>query len=131
EYAFQGDWFRTGDKFSRDADGYFWYAGRTDDMMKCNGAWVSPIEVEEVLLKHRAVREVAVVGREDEHDLMKPMAYVVLRETVTAREELKQEIATFAKTHLPNYKCPRWIEFVSTLPRTATGKIQRFKLRER
>ena len=125
----EGRWLRTGDKYTQDADGYFWYAGRSDDMLKVGGLWVSPIEVENALVAHPAVLECGVVGREDHDTLVKPMAFVVLREGVTATPALAKELQQFVRERLAEYKRPRWVEFLSELPKTATGKIQRFKLR--
>ncbi|MBI3455693.1 MAG: benzoate-CoA ligase family protein [Candidatus Rokubacteria bacterium] len=124
-----GHWIQTGDKFWQDADGYFWYAGRADDMLKVGGIWVSPVEVEATLIKHRAVLEAAVVGQEDADRLVKPKAYVVLKEPAAASAALAEELKGFVKDKIAPYKYPRWIEFVPELPKTATGKIQRFKLR--
>jgi benzoate-CoA ligase len=127
----QGEWVRTGDKYSRDADGYFWYQGRSDDMLKAGGYWVSPAEVESTLAAHPAVLECGVVGREDNERLVKPMAFVVLRQGRHSGDAaLVEELQAFVKARLAPYKSPRWIEFVADLPRTATGKLQRFKLRE-
>jgi benzoate-CoA ligase len=126
----EGHWIRTGDKYTRDADGYYWYAGRSDDMMKVGGLWVSPVEVENALVAHHAVLECGVVGHEDRDGLVKPMAFVVLREGVRATPELARELQQFVRERLAEYKRPRWIEFLPELPKTATGKIQRFKLRD-
>jgi len=125
----QGEWIRTGDKYSRDADGYYWYGGRSDDMLKAGGIWVSPIEIENVLIDHEAVQECAVIGRDDGHGLSKPFAYVVLKSQVTGSPELAVALQTFVRERLAEYKRPRGVEFVSELPKTATGKLQRFKLR--
>jgi benzoate-CoA ligase len=125
-----GAWLDTGDKFSRDAEGFYWYAGRSDDMLKVGGIWVSPIEVENTLLEHEAVLEAAVVGAEDNEALIKPKAYVVLRQGYTASAQLTTELQEFVQAKIAPYKYPRWIEFTAELPKTATGKIQRFKLRE-
>jgi benzoate-CoA ligase len=124
-----GPWIATGDKYYQDRDGYFWYAGRSDDMLKVGGIWVSPVEVEATLIKHPAVLEAAVVGKEDSEGLVKPQAFVVLKEPAGAGEALVEELKTFVKDKIAPYKYPRWIEFVGELPKTATGKIQRFKLR--
>jgi benzoate-CoA ligase family protein len=124
-----GPWIQTGDKYYQDADGYFWYCGRADDMLKVGGIWVSPVEVEATLVKHSAVLEAAVVGQEDSDRLVKPKAFVVLKEPVGDPAGLAEELKTFVKDKIAPYKYPRWIEFVSDLPKTATGKIQRFKLR--
>ena len=127
----EGHWIRTGDKYSQDADGYFWYAGRSDDMLKCSGVWVSPIEIESVLIEHPAVQEAAVVGRKDDDELMKPLACVVLKNGATGTSELASELQEFVVSRLPVFKRPRWVEFFPELPRTATGKLQRFKMRRR
>ena len=127
--ALFGAWIQTGDKYYQDADGYFWYCGRADDMLKVGGIWVSPVEVEATLIGHPAVLEAAVVGSEDEERLVKPRAYVVLKDGFTASPALDAEIKAFVKDKIAPYKYPRWIEFVAELPKTATGKIQRFKLR--
>jgi benzoate-CoA ligase len=124
-----GQWIQTGDKYYQDADGYYWYCGRSDDMLKVGGIWVSPIEVEATLIRHAAVLEAAVVGREDTDRLVKPHAYVVLKDPAHAGDQLADELKTFVKDKIAPYKYPRWIEFVTDLPKTATGKIQRFKLR--
>jgi benzoate-CoA ligase len=124
-----GEWIRTGDKYSRDEDGYFWYHGRSDDMIKAGGYWVSPAEVESALLSHPAVLECAVVGREDDARLMKPLAFVVLKEDRRPSPELAAELQHHAKSRLAPYKYPRWVQFTRELPKTATGKIQRYKLR--
>jgi benzoate-CoA ligase family protein len=125
----QGDWIRTGDKYSQDADGFFRYAGRSDDMMKVGGLWVSPTDVENALMEHPLVLECGVVGRCDHDGLLKPAAYVVLRDPALANIALGAALCDFVRIRLANYKRPRWVEFVSELPKTATGKIQRFKLR--
>ena len=126
--TFRGEWIFTGDRYSVDADGYFTYQGRGDDLLKVGGFWVSPLEVESALLEHPAVLECAVVGRPDESGLIKPSAYVVVRDGLE-RGTLANELQSFVKERLAPYKYPRWIEFVSELPKTSTGKIQRFKLR--
>jgi len=124
--ALVGEWLRTGDKYWRDADGYFFHAGRSDDMLKCRGQWVSPVEVEAVLAAHPSVHECAVVGRADSDGLTKPHALVILRAGASARPE---ELIAFARERLAAHKTPEWISFVEDLPRTATGKLQRFRLR--
>ena len=126
----EGHWIRTGDKYYQDADGYFWYAGRSDDMLKCSGVWVSPIEIEAVLIEHSAVEEAAVIGREDDDELLKPAAYVLLKNGTTGTADLARELQEFVVSRLPVFKRPRWVEFVNELPKTATGKLQRYKLRE-
>ncbi len=124
--TFVGEWTRSGDKYTRDADGYYAYGGRTDDMLKVSGIWVSPAEVEAALVSHESVLEAAVVGKEDEQKLVKPKAFVVLK---PGKQASTEELQGYVKSKLAPYKYPRWIEFVSELPKTATGKIQRFKLR--
>ena len=124
-----GSWIQTGDKYYEDADGYFWYCGRSDDMLKVGGIWVSPVEVEATLVRHPAVLEAAVVGREDSDRLVKPQAFVVLKEPASGGDTLADELKAFVKDKIAPYKYPRWIDFVAELPKTATGKIQRFKLR--
>jgi len=127
--ARQGDWVVTGDKFIRDADGFYRYCGRADDMLKVSGMWVSPLEVENALLAHAAVAEAAVVGRPDADGLTEMVAHIVLREQQWRREVLSEELRGFVRQRLAGYKCPQRIEFVAELPKTATGKIQRFRLR--
>ena len=124
-----GHWLRTGDKYSQDEEGYFWYAGRSDDMLKVSGVWVSPIEIERVLTEHPAVLEVAVVFRKDADELLKPVAFVVLRNGDSGNPELARGLQQFVLDRLPVYKRPHWVEFMPELPKTATGKVQRFKLR--
>jgi len=125
-----GHWLRTGDKYYQDEDGYFWYAGRTDDMVKVSGVWVSPIEIERILSEHPRVSEAAVVFRQDADELPKPAACVVLRDGAVGGPDLARELQEFVMDRLPVYKRPHWVEFMSELPKTATGKIQRFKLRQ-
>jgi benzoate-CoA ligase len=127
--TFLGPWTRSGDKYSESDDGYFVYSGRNDDMLKVSGIWVSPFEVESALASHGAVLEAAVVGQADENGLIKPKAYVVLRPNTPQMPELAANLQQHVKGLLAPYKYPRWIEFVAELPKTATGKIQRFKLR--
>lgn len=129
--AFRGEWFMSGDKYYRDADGYYWYCGRSDDMLKAGGQWVSPAEVEATLIQHAAVLECGVVGRSDEDGLVKPYAFVVLKPGHAPGDALARELQAFVRDKIAAYKYPRWIEFVPELPKTATGKIQRFRLRER
>ena len=124
--TFQGEWTKSGDKYSCDPEGYYTYAGRNDDMLKVSGIYVSPFEVEATLVQHPAILEAAVIGKTDTDGLVKTKAFVVLKEGQSLSEE---DIKTFVKAHLAPYKYPRFIEFVSELPKTATGKIQRFKLR--
>ncbi|WP_227935178.1 benzoate-CoA ligase family protein [Alkalihalobacillus deserti] len=126
---FYGEWMHTGDKYYQDEDGYFWYSGRSDDMLKVGGIWVSPIEIETVLFQHEKVLEVAVIGKKTENNLVFPKAFIVLKDGVTPSEELSDELKLFVKTNLAPYKYPREIEFKDELPKTATGKVQRFRLR--
>jgi benzoate-CoA ligase len=127
--ALCGEWIRTGDKYYRDAEGVYWYCGRSDDMLKISGQWVSPAEVEGLLFQHPAVLEAAVVGWKDENRLLKPKAFVVLKENNTPSPQLAEELQQFVKERTLPHKYPRWVEFVTDLPKTATGKIQRYKLR--
>jgi benzoate-CoA ligase family protein len=129
--TFHGPWTRTGDRYVKDADGYYVYSGRADDMLKVGGIWVSPFEVESALAAHEAVLEAAVVGAEDADGLVKPKAFVVLKDAAKARagDVLAAELKAFVKGTLAPYKYPRWVEFPAELPKTATGKIQRFRLR--
>ncbi|HXJ54082.1 MAG TPA: benzoate-CoA ligase family protein, partial [Burkholderiales bacterium] len=127
--TFQGPWTRSGDKYSFDSEGYYTYGGRSDDMLKVSGIYVSPVEVEAALITHDAVLEAAVVGVEDEQKLVKPKAFVVLKPGQAPSDGLKSALQQHVKDKLAPYKYPRWIEFMSELPKTATGKIQRFKLR--
>lgn len=129
--TFTGPWTRTGDKYLQREDGYFVYAGRSDDMLKVGGIYVSPAEVEAALISHAAVLEAAVVGKQDQDGLVKPIAYVVLKSGHTPSDELSAELKLHVKSLLAPYKYPRWVEFLPELPKTATGKIQRFRLRAR
>ena len=124
-----GEWINTGDKYYMDEDGYYWCSGRSDDMLKVGGIWVSPIEVENCLMEHPAVFENAVVGTNDQEGLTKPKAFVILREGYEASKELEEEFKKWVLDRLAKYKYPRWIEFVKELPKSSTGKIQRYKLR--
>ena len=126
----RGEWYFTGDKYRQDADGYYWYMGRADDLLRVSGHWVSPAEVEGALISHPAVLEAAVVGKEDGDKLIKPKAFVVLRDGETPTENLADALKVHVKATIAPYQYPRWIEFCDSLPKTATGKIQRFKLRE-
>ena len=126
-----GEWIRTGDTYSQDDDGYFWHGGRSDDMLKVGGLWVSPTEVEHVLIEHPSVQECAVIAREDRDGLVKPHACVVLRAGVSGDDDLAVALQAFVRQKLADYKRPRWVEFVAELPKTATGKIQRYQLRDR
>ncbi len=125
----QGEWINTGDKYYVDKEGYYWCAGRSDDMLKVGGIWVSPVEVENCLVEHRAVLESAIVGRKDDQGLIKPKAFVVLREGISPSEALAEELKEWVQERLAKYKYPRWIDFIPELPKSATGKIQRFRLR--
>jgi len=127
--TFHGEWTNTGDRYVREADGRYVYSGRSDDMLKVGGIWVAPFEVESALACHPAVLEAAVVGHPDADGLIKPRAFVVLKDPAVAGEALVDELRAFIKQQLAPYKYPRWIEFVGELPKTATGKIQRFRLR--
>ncbi|KRC19516.1 benzoate-CoA ligase family protein [Acidovorax sp. Root219] len=126
--TFQGGWTKSGDKYTRDADGYYTYAGRSDDMLKVSGIYVSPFEVEATLMQHPAVLESAVIGVQDGEGLTKTKAYVVLKQ---GQQADAQALQAFVKERLAAYKYPRFIEFIEELPKTATGKIQRFRLREK
>jgi len=128
--SFEGAWFRTGDKYYQDEDGYYWYAGRSDDLFKVNGRWLNPAEVESALIAHPAVREAVVVAREDASKLTKPAAYVVVQSDVRPDDDLVRTLQEWVTQRIGAYKRPRWIEFLPELPKTATGKLQRYKLRE-
>jgi benzoate-CoA ligase len=129
--TFAGEWTRTGDKFTVDADGYHIHRGRTDDMLKVSGIWVSPTEVESALIAHADVLECAVIGRHDEQQLIKPKAFVVLKPGIAPNAELEEQLKTHVKSVLAPHSYPRWIAFVDDLPKTPTGKIQRHVLRAR
>jgi benzoate-CoA ligase len=126
----RGKWFFTGDKYWVDEDGYYWYAGRSDDMFRVSGQWVSPAEVESVLIEHDGVLEAAVVAYREPTELHTPKAFVVLREGVAATPDLAQELQEFVKHRIAPYKYPRRIEFTDKLPKNAAGKLLRYKLRE-
>jgi benzoate-CoA ligase len=126
----RGEWFVTGDKYRQDEDGYYWYAGRSDDMFRASGQWVSPNEVESALIEHSSVLEAAVVAFEEENRLHTPKAFVVLKSGVAPTAELIRELQDFVKQRITPYKYPRRIEFVSELPKSAAGKVLRYKLRE-
>ena len=130
--TFRGEWTHTGDTYIRDGDGYYRYCGRTDDMLKVGGIWVSPFEVEEALIGHPAVLESAVVGHPDADGLIKPKAFVVLQQSASGQDPaaLTEALQEHVKQRIGVWKYPRSIEFHDTLPKTATGKIQRYKLRE-
>jgi benzoate-CoA ligase len=128
--TFLGKWTRTGDKYRIDSDGYYIYCGRSDDMLKVGGIYVSPTEVENTLASHEGVLEAAVVGKLDDSGLIKPKAFVVLQTGFSPTPEMSEALKGHVKDALAPYKYPRWIAFVKDLPKTATGKIQRFKLRD-
>jgi benzoate-CoA ligase family protein len=130
EDRMRGRWFFTGDKYTVDEDGYYWYAGRSDDMFRVSGQWVSPIEVESALIEHRCVLEAAVIAFEEETGLHTPKAFVVLREGYGGNTELVRELQDFVKRRITPYKYPRRVEFLTELPKTAAGKILRYQLRE-
>lgn len=127
--TFKGEWFFTGDKYWIDDEGYYHHAGRSDDMMKVGGIWASPMEIESMIISHESVLECAVVGHMDQSNLVKPYAFVVLQPGVVPSSDLEQEIIAYCRANMAAYKRPRWVKFVPELPKTATGKIQRFKLR--
>jgi len=129
QQTFVGHWTHTGDKYYVDESGYYRFCGRADDMFKSGGNWVSPFDVEEILIAHPQVLEAAVVGHADEHGNLKPKAFVVLRETAESSLELAEELQDHVKQRTELWKYPRWVEFRTDLPKTATGKIQRYKLR--
>jgi benzoate-CoA ligase len=129
--TFAGEWTRTGDKYRQDEEGYFVYCGRVDDMLKVGGIWVSPSEVEAALVAHEAVLEAAVIGVADASELIKPKAFVVLKPGIEPGDQLAEALKAHVKSRLAPYKYPRWIEFVTELPKTATGKIRRHVLRAR
>jgi benzoate-CoA ligase len=126
----RGEWFVTGDKFRRDEDGYYWYAGRADEMFRVSGQWVSPYEIENALLEHPAVLEAAAVAYQDENELLTPKAFVVLRSGFTTGSRRVEELQEFVKCRIAPYKYPRRIEFLTELPKSAAGKILRFKLKQ-
>jgi benzoate-CoA ligase len=128
--TFAGDWCTSGDQFHVDEDGYYWYHGRTDDMLKVSGVFVAPAEIENCLLQHEAILECAVVGHEADQGLVKPKAFVVLREGFAGGDDLAENIKQFVKSRIAVYKYPRWVEFVSSLPKNDRGKIDRKKLKE-
>jgi benzoate-CoA ligase len=127
--TFQGAWTRSGDKFYIDESGHYVYAGRSDDMLKVSGMYVSPAEVESALITHQSVLEAAVIGEQDNDGLTRPLACVVLQQSVSPDPAMAEQLKQHVKSLLAPHKCPRWIEFLPELPKTATGKIQRFKLR--
>jgi len=126
-----GKWFVTGDRYAMDAEGYFYFRGRSDDMLRVGGKWLAPGEVENTINQHAAVAESAVVGYQDEDDLVKPYAFIVLRSGEQPNDKLQEDIKQFVRDRIATYKFPRWIEFVDQIPKTAGGKIQRFVLQEK
>ncbi len=129
QQTFQGEWLVTGDKYYVDEDGFYWHAGRSDDMMKVGGIWVSPVEVESALISHDAVLECAVVAARDQDDLVKPRAFVMLNDGYDGDDQMSEILIEHCRQNMAAYKRPRWIQYVESLPKTATGKIQRFRLR--
>ena len=129
-YTFRGEWMFTGDQYLRDKDGFYWHQGRADDMLKVGGLWVSPTEIEEVLKEHISVADCAVVGHYDNVGLLKPKAFVCLQDDVVPSDDLLGQLLKICAKKLDAHKRPRWLEFFGNLPRTATGKLQRFRLRE-
>jgi 4-hydroxybenzoate-CoA ligase len=130
--TFEGEWTRTGDIYVREADGMYRYCGRNDDMFKVSGLWVSPFDVESALITHPSVLEAAVVAKEDGDGLLRPKAYITLKDGAKTgdAEPLREALKEHVKQQIGMWKYPRWIEIVDSLPKTATGKIQRFKLRD-
>ncbi len=126
----QGQWFVTGDRYRLDAEGFYYFCGRSDDMLRVGGKWLAPQEVEQAISQHPAVSESAVVGYPDEDDLVKPYAFVVLKSGVSPGEELKEEIQQFVKARIAAYKYPRWVQFCDAIPKSAAGSVQRFVLQE-
>ena len=129
-HTFRGEWLFTGDQYLRDKDGFYWHQGRADDMLKVGGLWVSPTEIEEVLKEHISVADCAVVGHYDNVGLLKPKAFVCLQDDVVPSDDLLGQLLKICAKKLDAHKRPRWLEFIGNLPRTATGKLQRFRLRE-
>lgn len=127
--TFQGEWCTTADIFRRDTRGYYFYEGRDDDLLKVSGIWVSPLEIENVLLAHPAIAEVCVVGKPDEEQLVKPFAFVVLRSGRVGDEKLASELKAYVKTKLAPYKYPRWFEWRASLPKNDRGKVSRKDLK--
>jgi 4-hydroxybenzoate-CoA ligase len=128
--TFEGEWTRTGDIYVRDPDGMYRYGGRNDDMFKVSGLWVSPFDVESALISHPSVLEAAVVAKEDSDGLLRPKAYLTLKDGTKGDDPLREALKEHVKQQIGMWKYPRWIDFVDSLPKTATGKIQRFKLRD-
>ncbi len=128
--TFLGEWINTDDKYYRDEEGFYYYVGRSNDMLKVGGIWVSPVEVESCLIGHPAVFECAVIGAPDVDTLIKPKAFVVLQPGYSPDAQMEKELKEHVKKELAHYKFPRWIQFVEELPKTATGKLKRFELRK-
>ncbi|MBC8417910.1 MAG: benzoate-CoA ligase family protein [Desulfobacteraceae bacterium] len=126
-----GEWFVTGDRYLEDEDGFYYFRGRSDDMLRVGGKWLAPKEVENALNQHPAVAESAVVGHQDKEDLIKPYAFIVLKPDCFPSDELKDEIKAFVKEKIAVYKYPRWIDFIEAIPKTPGGKVQRFVLQEK
>jgi benzoate-CoA ligase len=126
-----GEWFVTGDRYLVDENGFFFFRGRSDDMLRVGGKWLAPQEVEHTLNQHEAVAESAVVGYQDKDDLIKPYAFVVLKPDVLPSDKLEEEIKQFVKDRIAAYKYPRWIKFADSIPKTSGGKVQRFVLQEK
>ena len=126
-----GEWFVTGDRYRVDEDGYYYFRGRSDDMLRVGGKWLAPQEVEKTLNQHKAVAESAVVGYQDKDDLIKPYAFIVLKPDAAPSDSLKEDIQEFVRDRIATYKYPRWIEFANSIPKTSGGKVQRFVLQER
>lgn len=126
-----GEWFVTGDRYLVDEDGYFYFHGRSDDMLRVGGKWLAPQEVENTLDQHPAVVESAVVGCQDKDDLVKPYAFIVLSPGIKPSAELEEDIKQFVKDRIATYKYPRWIEFSDSIPKTSNSRIQRYVLQER
>jgi len=127
----RGRWFVTGDKYWKDQEGYYWYAGRSDDMFRVSGQWVSPAEVEGTLIEHECVLEAAVVAYQEDTELLTPKAFIVLRNGAAPTPDLARELQEFVKQRITPYKYPRRIEFLEELPKSPAGKLLRYKLRER
>ena len=126
-----GEWFVTGDRYLVDEDGFYYFRGRSDDMLRVGGKWLAPREVEHTINQHPDVAESAVVGYQDKDDLIKPYAFIVLNEEASSSDSLKEDIKEFVRERIAAYKYPRWIEFTDNIPKTAGGKIQRFVLQEK
>ena len=128
--TFKGEWLNTGDLFQRDKDGFYWFVGRGGDVLKVGGIFVAPLQIENCLLGHEAVKEAAVIGAKDDQGLIKPKAFIVVNENFTPSDELAIELQAYVKTNLAPYKYPRWISFLSVLPKDNAGKIRKKELNE-